>query len=291
MSRRLSPEAGKWSSRREGTQSRAMKRAQLIGISIAGVSALMAFVMVKGMLNKPKEEKRVEVKVNSTQVLVARADIGLGQITNESLFRWQTWPSDAATGFITDKSGKDVMRQLSGAIARAPIMAGEPITPNKLVKSGQGGVLAAILPPGMRAISTKIKEETAVGRLILPNDHVDVILIRRLRSKNGGEEFVSDTLFRNVRVLAIGQQIETKEGKKSAEGAANTATLELTPRQTEMLALANSLGEISLSLRSIAELDASGKGPEQGEDLNKSKNGNAIRVLRYGVRSRAYGVN
>lgn len=268
-----------------------MKRAQLIGISIAGVSALLAFVMVKSMLNKPKEEKRVEVKVNSTQVLVARADIGLGQITNESLFRWQTWPSDASQGFITDKGGRDAMRQLSGAIARAPIMAGEPITPNKLVKAGQGGVLAAILPPGMRAISTKIKEETAVGRLILPNDHVDVILIRRLRSKSGGEDFVSDTLFRNVRVLAIGQQIETKEGKKSAEGSANTATLELTPRQSEMLALANSLGEISLSLRSIADLDASGKGPEQGEDLTKSKNGSAIRVLRYGVRSRAYGVN
>ena len=266
-----------------------MKRAQLIGISIAGVSALLAFVMVKGMLNKPTEEKRVEV--NSTQVLVARADIGLGQITNESLFRWQTWPNDAAQGFITDKSGKDAMRQLSGAIARAPIMAGEPITASKLVKAGQGGVLAAILPPGMRAISTKIKEETAVGRLILPNDHVDVILIRRLRSKSGGEDFVSDTLFRNVRVLALGQQIETKEGKKSAEGSANTATLELTPRQSEMLALANSLGEISLSLRSIADLDPSGKGPQQGEDLTKSKNGSAIRVLRYGVRSRAYGVN
>ena len=268
-----------------------MKRAQLIGISIAGVSALLAFVMVKGMLNKPKEEKRVEFTLTSTQVLVARADIGLGQITNESLFRWQTWPSDASQGFITDKGGRDAMRQLSGAIARAPIMAGEPITANKLVKAGQGGVLAAILPPGMRAISTKIKEETAVGRLILPNDHVDVILIRRLRSKSGGEDFVSDTLFRNVRVLAIGQQIETKEGKKSAEGTANTATLELTPRQSEMLALANSLGEISLSLRSIADLDASGKGPEQGEDLTKSKNGSAIRVLRYGVRSRAYGVN
>nr|MCU0733428.1 Flp pilus assembly protein CpaB [Hyphomonas sp.] len=206
-----------------------MKRAQLIGISIAGVSALLAFVMVKGMLNKPKEEKRVEVKVDSVQVLVARADIGLGQITNEGLFRWQEWPADAAKGFITDKTAKDAMRQLSGAIARAPIMAGEPITPNKLVKSGQGGVLAAILPAGMRAVSTKIKEETAVGRLILPNDHVDVILIRRLRGKGGQEEYVSDTLFSNVRVLAIGQQIETKEGKKSAEGSANTATLELTP--------------------------------------------------------------
>lgn len=267
-----------------------MKKAQLIGISIAGVSALLAFVMVKGMLNQPKEEKVVEVKVNSTQVLVARADIGLGQITNESLFRWQEWPNEAAKGFITDKSSKDAIRQLSGAIARAPIMAGEPITPNKLVKAGQGGVLAAILPAGMRAISTKIKEETAAGRLILPNDRVDVILIRRLRSRSGGEDYVSDTLFRNVRVLALGQQIETKEGKKTADSSANTATLELDSRQAELLALANSMGEISLSLRSVADLNAGVDGPTSGDSLNKERAG-SIRVLRYGVKSRAYGVN
>ena len=96
-------------------------------------------------------------------------------------------------------------------------------------------MLAAILPAGMRAISTRIKEETGVGRLILPNDHVDVILTQRKRGRSGGEDFVSDTLFRNVRVLAIGQLIEAKDGKKLAEG--NTATLELTPRQSELLAL------------------------------------------------------
>ena len=267
-----------------------MKRAQLIGISIAGVSALLAFVMVKGVLKKPTEEKRIEVKVNSVQVLVAGADIGLGQVTNEGSFRWQEWPADSAKGFITDKSNRDAMRQLSGAIARAPIMAGEPITPNKLVKAGQGGVLAAILPAGMRAVSTKIKEETAVGRLILPNDHVDVILIRRMRGKSGSDEYISDTIFTNVRVLALGQQIETKEGKKAAEGSANTATLELTPRQAEMLLLATSMGDISLSLRSIADLDATGK-PGEGNALNKPREGNSIRVLRYGVRSRATGVN
>jgi len=268
-----------------------MKRAQLIGLSIAGVSALLAFVMVKGVLNKPKEEKRVEVKVNSVQVLVAGADIGLGQVTNEGSFRWQEWPANAATGFITDKSNREAMRQLSGAIARAPIMAGEPITPNKLVKAGQGGVLAAIIPAGMRAVSTRIKEETAVGRLILPNDHVDVILIRRVRGRSGGDEHVSDTLFTNVRVLAIGQQIETKEGKKAAEGSPNTATLELTPRQAEMLLLANALGDISLALRSIADLDPSGKGPGVGGALDKPKEGNAVRLMRYGVRSRATSVN
>ena len=84
----------------------------------------------------------------------------------------------------------------------------------KLVKAGEGGVLAAILPQGMRAISTRIKEETGVGRLILPNDHVDVILTRRQR---GRDEQDSDVIFRNVRVLAIGQLIEARDGKKLAK--------------------------------------------------------------------------
>ncbi|HKZ97351.1 MAG TPA: Flp pilus assembly protein CpaB [Hyphomicrobiaceae bacterium] len=269
-----------------------MKRAQLLGIGVAGSAGVLAFVTMQGIIDKPPVETTIEVQVKSTEVLVARADIGLGQVANESLFRWQSWPQEAATsGFITRASNANAMTQMSGAIARAPIMAGEPITSQKLIKAGQGGVLAAILPPGMRAISTKIKEETAVGRLILPNDRVDVILIRRIRGRGGSEEHVSDTLFHNVRVLALGQQIESKEGKKAAESNANTATLELTPQQSELLALANSMGEISLSLRSITDLQAAGDEPTAGDALNKPKNGNAIRVLRYGVRSRAYGVN
>lgn len=268
-----------------------MKRAQLIGLSVAGVAGLVAFVLMQGIVSQPPVEKTVEVKVDSTEVLVARADIGLGQVTDDSVFRWQTWPTEAVgPDFVTRAHGGNAMSQFTGSIARAPMLAGEPITQQKLVKAGQGGVLAAILPAGMRAISTRIKEETAVGRLILPNDHVDVILIRRMRGKGNAEEFVSDTLFSNVRVLAIGQQIENRDGKKAPEGAANTATLELTPRQTELLALANSLGEISLSLRSVADLDL-GKGPTADEDLSNPKSSNAIRVLRYGVRTRAYGVN
>ena len=141
----------------------------------------------------------------------------------------------------------------------------------------------------MRAISTRIKEETAAGRLILPNDHVDVILTRRVRSGGGTEQFVSDTLFRNVRVLAIGQQIETKEGKKSAEGGANTATLELTPDQAQLLARANSMGEISLALRSIADSVKR----EEGADVDPfaTEHSASVRVLKYGVPSSAYGVN
>ena len=267
-----------------------MKRAQLIGIAIAGVCGLGSFWLMKGILNKPRETKQ-DVQVNTTEVMVARADIGLGHIATESSFRWQAWPADAVPpGAIARKGGAgNPMREFQGAIARTPILAGEPITKAKLVKAGEGGVLASILPQGMRAISTKISEESSVGRLILPNDHVDIILIRRLRSKGGQEEHVSDTLFRNVRILAIGQRIEVKEGQKNAEG--NTATLELTPRQAELLALAKSMGEISLALRSVADFDKTGAGPSEANDLKNGNRGNAIKMLKYGVKSRAYGVN
>jgi pilus assembly protein CpaB len=264
-----------------------MKRAQLIGITIAGGAGLMAFLLMRSIVSGPTAPQTVSETVNATEVLVARKDIPLGAIAKESDFRWQTWPADAVQpNFITNEQGEAGMRAVSDAVARAPILAGEPITRQKLIKAGDGGVLAAILPSGMRAISTRIKEETSAGRLVLPNDHVDVILTRRVRGGNNQDEYVSDTLFRNVRVLAIGQQIESKGDKRAAEGAANTATLELTPRQAETLAMANSMGEISLSLRSIADADPTGP----GGGFNNERT-NAVRVMKYGVPSRAYGVN
>jgi pilus assembly protein CpaB len=267
-----------------------MKRAQVIGFSVAGAAGLLAFVLMRSMVGGPQEPTRIALPVNSTEVLVARSDIRLGQITKKSSFRWQTWPADAVgPNFITKSSATSTLEEVNDAIARAPILAGVPVTRQKLIKAGQGGVLAAILPGGMRAISTKIKEETAAGRLILPNDHVDVILTRRLRGSKGKDHYVSDTLFHNVRVLAIGQQIESNDDKKSSEGAANTATLELTAVQAEQMALANSMGQISLSLRSIADLNR-GDGPSASNGLEK-KRSSAVRILRYGVRSRAYGVN
>lgn len=265
-----------------------MKRAQLIGISIAGGAGLLAFILMRSIVSGPSAPTQIAVPVNATEVLVARRNIGLGETTKDTDFRWQTWPADAVTpSFITQSDGEG-MKLVTDAIARAPLLEGEPVTRQKLIKPGQGGVLAAILPSGMRAISTKIKEETSAGHLILPNDRVDVILTRRERGRSGTDVYVSDTLFRNVRVLAIGQAIDTKDGNKAAEGSADTATLELTPPQAELLARANSSGEISLSLRSVADGDPKGKGPIA--DLNDER-GSVVRVLRYGVPSRAYGVN
>lgn len=268
-----------------------MKRAQIIAISVAGFAALLAFYFASSFIQPPPAPVVEKQQVDSVQVLVAGADIAVGQIVNEGNFRWVAWPKEAAQhGYITVEAGGEKRKhELSGSVARSSMLAGEPIQPQKLIKAGQGGVLAAILPGGMRAISTKIEAKSAAGSLILPNDHVDVILIRHLRGKSGTDEISGDTLFRNVRVIAIGQQIETKEGKKAADGAAQTATLELTPRQAEMMAIANAMGEITLSLRSVADLstDPAASG---GMDFNKQR-GNSVRVLRYGAKSRVYGVN
>ncbi|HRD75061.1 MAG TPA: Flp pilus assembly protein CpaB [Hyphomicrobiaceae bacterium] len=269
-----------------------MKKAQLIGLAIAGACGVGAFLMMKNVVNKPQVIQK-EVSTNLVEVLVARNDIGLGQVTSESHFRWQPWPQDnIQPGFVTRRAGQSTsgMKDYTGRIARAPIMGGEPITAIKLIKAGEGGVLASILPEGYRAISAKITDDTAVGKMILPNDHVDVILIRRLRGRGGAEEHVSDTLFRNIRVLAIGQVIQVGDpSKKGADGT--TATLQLTSRQAELLALAKSMGEISLVLRSVADFKKDADGNAADAENLKSQRGNAVRVLRYGVRKRDYGVN
>jgi pilus assembly protein CpaB len=246
-----------------------MKRGQVLGVAIAGLCGLGAFYGVLKIVNRPAQVVTKEVTIAMTQVLVAKADIGLGQITSAENFRWQDWPQTALSpNYIQRSTRPNAPADLAGSVARSPMLAGEPVTAMKLVKAGEGGVLAAILPAGMRAISTRIKEETGVGKLILPNDHVDVLLTVRRKG-----DHTAETLFRNVRVLAIGQLIEVRDGKKLAEG--NTATLELTPGQAEELAAANSRGELSLVLRSIADIGG-------GDQVINTQ----VKVMRYGATSR-----
>ena len=265
-----------------------MKRGQILALALAGVCGLGALWGASRLTKAPPPVVADPGMSNMVKVLVARTDIGLGTLTAESHFRWQEYPEAAAPIDVIRCSGSAcALSQYANSIARVPILKEEIITKLKLVKAGEGGVLASILPQGMRAISTKIAEDTATGYLILPNDHVDVILIRRMRSRQGQEEHVSDTLFRNVKVLAVGQRIEAAKATDQKGVEAKTATLELTPRQSELLALAKSMGEISLALRSIADF----KEDKETKDLRTDNRGNSIRLLKYGVKSRAYGVN
>jgi pilus assembly protein CpaB len=263
-----------------------MKRARVVVLAIALSAALGAAWVAKKIVGAPPKVETVEKTVGATQVLVAAGNINLGDSVRAQDLKWQHWPVEGVTpGLITRDAQPNAPTELSGAVARAPFIAGEPIKEQKLIKISEGGVMAAILPSGMRAISTPIKEETAAGGFILPNDRVDVILSHKM--KVGSKDTpVSEAVLRNVRVLAIGQQIENKDGEKVATG--KTATLELTPRQTEVLTLAQSMGEISLSLRSLADT-----APGQSEATAKIGDayGNSVKLLKYGVPSRTFGIN
>ena len=140
--------------------------------------------------------------------------------------------------------------------------------------------MAAILPSGMRAISTQISPETGAGGFILPNDHVDVILTRRDKDADkaaGGDTHSSEIILTNIRVLAIDQNAQEKDGQKVVVG--KTATLELTPRQTETLALSQQLGTLSLALRSIT--DAEHEPPQSEDRLGGRRAG--VNIVRFGI--------
>ncbi len=261
----------------------------MIVLAIAFAAAGGAAFVAKNLSGT--EIRTVEVDTAETiEVLVAGRNISLGDSVKSGDVKWYAWPKRAAiAGYITKARQPDALSKYSGAVARAPFLSGEPIKEQKLIKVSEGGVLAAILPAGMRAISTPIREETAAGGFILPNDRVDVIVSRRMRSGRK-DEHVSETVLRNVRVLAIGQNIEIKDGKKVANG--KTATLELSPRQAETLTLAQNMGDISLALRSLSDATPGGKsGPQSGNHDLYGDRGSSVKLLKYGVPSRAFGVN
>jgi len=262
-----------------------MKKGRVVVLGIAGTAALMAAWMANSIVSRPPEVQEVEKTVGATDVLVASTAINLGDSVRAENFKWQQWPVDGVTpGLITRESQPDAPSELSGAVARAPFIEGEPIKDQKLIKISEGGVMAAILPRGMRAVSTPIQEETAAGGFILPNDRVDVILSHK-QEVGRKEQTVSEAILRNVRVLAIGQALENKDDEKVVAG--KTATLELSPRQAEVLTLAQSIGEISLSLRSLADAQTDGESTAPIADDGSS----TVKLLKYGVPSRAFGVN
>ena len=173
-------------------------------------------------------------------------------------------------------TARKALENLTGMIVRAPFVAGEPIREAKLVNSKGSGFMAAILPSGMRAVATQITPESGVGGFILPNDRVDVIMTPRNRDDKGGER-TSETILRNIRVLAIDQNVEEKNGQKVVVG--KTATLELTPRQAEMLALSRQLGTLSLALRSL--VDSKADSSDSNEDPNARRG--SVNTVRFGV--------
>jgi pilus assembly protein CpaB len=259
-----------------------MNTARIVVLTIAVGAGGVAAYLASGSDNKPAPSEPV-AQLQTVDVLVAKSDIGLGQALNAEDMQWQTWPAATASNSFMRRDNKaDAIKDVTGAIARAPFVAGEPIRDSKLVRADGSGFMAAILPSGMRAISTEISPETGAGGFILPNDRVDVLLSKHEKNpQNGALDVVnSEVILTNVRVLAIDQAPKEKDGTNALVG--KTVTLELKPEQTETLARARQTGTLSLALRSIADINAV---DTKTDDSNKR--GETVNVIRYGVANQA----
>ncbi len=261
-----------------------MKPARIIVLGIAVVAAGAA-AMLMSRPAAPPETVVVERKapVATTDVLVASADLPIGTMLKEGDLRWQPWPSDYVPAGSVTRSDKDKLSDFNGAIVRTGFLVGEPIRQEKLVKANSNAFMSAILPPGMRAVAISIdtRGSNTAGGFILPNDRVDIIRTYRDEeaAKGGGEGQSSETLLQSIRILAIGQNVQDKNGEKVVTG--ETATLEVTPAQAEMLALAQKTGQLSLALRSLADAGKTAETREPKDDES------SLTLIRYGVSRQA----
>src|ERR1700731_1701135 len=262
--------------------SKRMNTARIVVLIIALGAGGVAAYLVSGSANKPPPTAPV-AQLQTVDVLVAKSDIGLGQTVAPEDLQWQTWPAAPASNtFIRRKGRPEAPPQIAAWFARAPFSAAEPIPEPKLVKGNGSGFMAAILPTGMRAVSTEISPETGAGGFILPNDRVDVLLTKRDKNveRPGAPDVINaEIILPNIRVLAIDQAPKEKDGQNAVVG--KTVTLELKPEQAETLARARQTGTLSLALRSIADVNM----VENRIDDPAPKRGESISVVRYGVQS------
>jgi pilus assembly protein CpaB len=234
-----------------------MPASRLIILGVAVAAAGGAGYVAKNMVVAPP----AEVVINAPEqpsivlqdVLVLSGDVPMGATLGNNI-SWEKWPADGINAnFITRANEPDALEKLRGSVARVAMYAGEPLRRSKLIGEGQS-FMSSILPSGRRAVATSIAADTSAGGFILPNDFVDVIMTRRSDSSGSGTGgFVTETILKNIRVLAIDQTIqEDEEGKKTRVG--QTATLELTPQQAEIITAAQQMADrLTLSLRPITD--------------------------------------
>lgn len=285
----------------------------IIVLAIAAIGAIGLALIVGAMTkHKPSPTQVVIASAAPAQpmakVLVAKHDLSVGTRLGANDLAWQDWPADAVNpAYITDGQGARVapvggaaaladqakqtakaaaqvvvggngpMQQLYGSIVRAEILANEPIINAKLVRGGEGGYMAVVLQPGMRAVAVPMSVNTDAGGFILPGDRVDVVQARPAdATANGGRAgFVAQTLLRNIRVLAIDQNAQAPKGPQQSQ-VGSTATLEVAAADSEVLARAKAQGEVILALRPYS--DAGGPSGRGAAGLDSGQ----VRIFRSG---------
>lgn len=274
-----------------------MSPMRLIILLVAAGAAIAAVFLVRSA-GAPKPAAAAEVvkreEAPTKQILVAKNAIPIGKFVAAEDLKWQAWPESSPTGaFIEQTKVPEGLEKTVGAVAVFDLVEGEPVTLTKLVQPGDSSFLAAMLSPGTRATSIEISPETAAGGFILPNDRVDVLVIRELAETNEGgsaQKVRADLLLTNIRVLAIdGIYAPLKAEGENATGQAaaligTRATLEVAERDVVVLNAAKKAGELALSLRSITDMQgpAGATGYGRAYRAGAAQSSDSIRIYRYG---------
>lgn len=192
------------------------------------------------------------------EILIVNVDLPAGSFVKPQQLRWQPWPEKNLLSVYTVK-GKGKREDFIDSVVRSGITTGEPITEGRVVRPGDRGFLAAVLTPGKRAVTVPVNATSGIAGFIFPGDRVDLILTHAMRmdnSENSRMKRASETVLRDIRVLAVDQSTDDQNGEVEV---AQTATLEVTTKQAEMIAMLTEMGKLSLSLRSLAEVSTGAK--------------------------------
>jgi pilus assembly protein CpaB len=230
----------------------AKRLALLIGALI--VAAATAFMAKSMFASQPAPSVQAAVMTpTGPEILVATRTLPIGTIIEPDSFRYQPWPNELVDNAYYKKGEADPAG-LAGTVVRAPVTAGQPLTKGSLVQPGDRGFLAAALGPGMRAVTVSVSAREGVAGFVFPGDRVDLMLTQTVEGEGGPSLKTAETIVRNVRVLATDQRTvsEDAEGKREVKTFSNI-TMEVTPRIAEKIAVAQTVGQLSLSLRSIAD--------------------------------------
>ena len=224
----------------------------LLGALIIAIGTALAARSLFMGASSPQAEAAVEAP-KGPKVLVAQRALPIGTIITADSIAFQQWPQELVQdAYFID--GEADMTKLLGTVVRFPVTAGEPVTQGALVAPGDRGFLAAALGAGMRAITIPVSAKTGVGGFVFPGDRVDLMLTQSVAANDGEPLKVSETILKNLRVLATDQSTETETvDGKTVVRAFRTVTLEVTPRIAEKVSVAGTIGTLSLSLRSIAD--------------------------------------
>ncbi|HEY0597362.1 Flp pilus assembly protein CpaB [Sphingopyxis sp.] len=257
----------------------------IVGALVIAIGAAFGVNQMMRGASAPPARAAAAPEITGPMILVATRQLPVGTIIGPDSFRFQPWPKDLVQKayFLKDKTD---VNTLVGTVVRYPITAGQPLTQGALVHPDDRGFLAAALGPGMRAVTVKVSQEQGVAGFVFPGDRVDVLLAQTIEVKEGSsypdeQLFTAETIVRNVRVLATDQRYDAEdETGKTPVRTFGSVTLEATPELAERIAVAQSMGKLSLALRPLAESSGELESAIASGDINVPEKGGAAAERR-----------